>query len=399
MLYSIRDVTATVESIPLITASILSKKLAAGLGALILDVKTGSGAFMPTLEKSRALAESLVSVANGAGLKTAALITDMNEPLASRRRQRARSPQCRRFPHRQAPGPAPARGHAGALRRSARTHRPLPMRAAAVDAAPSIPARPPSTFRQMVALLGGPADFVERMDTPSRARADRPRHLRRTAPAPSPPSIRAASAWPWSRSAAGGACRPTASILPSVSTNCLASAHKVDGQTPFARVHARDEATAADVPNALLAAYTISGDSAPLIPLIADRSSEPHDAPRHPLHPRQRSASAARPTPPTTATPAPTRSATSPPTTRYRCPISTRSASAPRPKLSTGTHPARPDRPAQGRPLGRRPRGLARARTRRPATGKSPACPVPFDWGYFPQTEPTFPPDLIAATD
>src|SRR5688572_22231201 len=83
LLYAIRDVTATVESIPLITASILSKKLAAGLGALILDVKTGSGAFMPTLERSRSLAESLVNVANFAGLRTGALITDMNEPLAS----------------------------------------------------------------------------------------------------------------------------------------------------------------------------------------------------------------------------------------------------------------------------------------------------------------------------
>jgi thymidine phosphorylase len=82
-LYSIRDVTATVESIPLITASILSKKLAAGLQHLVLDVKTGSGAFMDTIEKARGLAESLVSVANGAGLKTTALITDMNEPLAS----------------------------------------------------------------------------------------------------------------------------------------------------------------------------------------------------------------------------------------------------------------------------------------------------------------------------
>ncbi|NLH81258.1 MAG: thymidine phosphorylase, partial [Phyllobacteriaceae bacterium] len=80
--YAIRDVTGTVESLDLITASILSKKLAAGLGSLILDVKWGSGAFMATLDEARALAESLVTVANGAGLPTRALVTDMNEPLA-----------------------------------------------------------------------------------------------------------------------------------------------------------------------------------------------------------------------------------------------------------------------------------------------------------------------------
>ena len=82
-LYAIRDVTATVESVALITASILSKKLAAGLEALVMDVKTGSGAFMPTLEASRELAESIATVATGAGLPTVSLITDMNEPLAS----------------------------------------------------------------------------------------------------------------------------------------------------------------------------------------------------------------------------------------------------------------------------------------------------------------------------
>jgi thymidine phosphorylase len=80
-LYAIRDVTATVESIGLITASILSKKLAAGLDALVMDVKTGSGAFMAKLEDSRELARSIVDVANGAGLKTSALITDMNQAL------------------------------------------------------------------------------------------------------------------------------------------------------------------------------------------------------------------------------------------------------------------------------------------------------------------------------
>ncbi len=81
-LYGIRDITATVESIPLITASILSKKLAAGLGHLVMDVKSGSGAFMAAYDDAILLAKSLVSVANGAGVKTSALITDMDEPLA-----------------------------------------------------------------------------------------------------------------------------------------------------------------------------------------------------------------------------------------------------------------------------------------------------------------------------
>ncbi|MCV2893246.1 thymidine phosphorylase [Lentibacter sp. XHP0401] len=80
-LYAIRDVTSTVESLDLITASILSKKLAAGLEALVLDVKCGSGAFMKTADEARALAQSLVSTANAAGCKTSALITDMSQPL------------------------------------------------------------------------------------------------------------------------------------------------------------------------------------------------------------------------------------------------------------------------------------------------------------------------------
>ncbi len=81
-LYAIRDVTATVESVPLITASILSKKLAAGLETLLMDVKVGNGAFMQTMEEAEALARSLVAVAKGAGVPTTALITDMNQPLA-----------------------------------------------------------------------------------------------------------------------------------------------------------------------------------------------------------------------------------------------------------------------------------------------------------------------------
>jgi thymidine phosphorylase len=79
--YSIRDTTATVESVAMITGSILSKKLSAGLDALVMDVKVGSGAFMPSYEKSVELAESIVAVGNGAGTRTSAILTGMNESL------------------------------------------------------------------------------------------------------------------------------------------------------------------------------------------------------------------------------------------------------------------------------------------------------------------------------
>jgi thymidine phosphorylase len=80
-IYSIRDITSTVESVPLITGSILSKKASAGLGSLVLDVKVGEGAFMNDLAQAQTLAESLVRVSKGLGIKTAALITEMDHPI------------------------------------------------------------------------------------------------------------------------------------------------------------------------------------------------------------------------------------------------------------------------------------------------------------------------------
>lgn len=82
-IYAIRDVSATVESVPLIVASILSKKLASGLDALVLDVKCGNGSTTSNVDEAKLLAQELVDVANGAGLPTKAIITDMNQPLAS----------------------------------------------------------------------------------------------------------------------------------------------------------------------------------------------------------------------------------------------------------------------------------------------------------------------------
>ncbi|KRA42263.1 thymidine phosphorylase [Devosia sp. Root635] len=270
-LYAIRDVTGTVESIALITASILSKKLAAGLGALVLDVKTGSGAFMPTLEKSRALAQSLVEVANGAGLKTSAIVTDMNEPLAS---AAGNGLEVRNAVDFLTGTHQDARLRAVTLALCAEAAR-MAGTAATSDAALALvtdaldSGRAAEHFARMVTALGGPADFTANMN----------RHL---APAPIIRDVFAAEQGAIVDidtrgvgmavvALGGGRTMPTDSIDHRVGFDRLAAlGTTVDAQTPIARIHAADEASAADAEARLKSAYRL-GDTPPRHELIADR--------------------------------------------------------------------------------------------------------------------------------
>ncbi|HEV7346397.1 MAG TPA: thymidine phosphorylase [Devosia sp.] len=279
-LYAIRDVTGTVESVALITASILSKKLAAGLDALILDVKTGSGAFMPTLDRSRELARSLVEVATGAGLKASALITDMNEPLASAAGNglevrnavefltgKHQDPRLKEVTLSLCAAVAEMTGVAA----TADAGRMLAE--SALDSGRAI-----ERFAVMVHALGGPGDFIENMD----------RHL---APAPIVRDVFADGDGVVAEIDArgvgmavvalgGGRAAPSDAIDYRVGFDRLAGlGSSLDSHTPIARIHACDEATAADAERRLKSAYRLGGGAtrhaliADIIPPLAPRGA------------------------------------------------------------------------------------------------------------------------------
>jgi thymidine phosphorylase len=263
-LYGIRDVTATVESIPLITASILSKKLAAGLGGLVLDVKTGTGAFMQKLDDSRALAKSLVEVANGAGLPTSALITDMNEPLATAAGNAVEVVNAIEFltgahvDKRLWDVTVALGGELLALGKLA---------ASDTEGRDKIEAafrsgRAAEIFGRMTAALGGPADIMER-----------PAKYLKAAPV-----IRDVFAKQIGTVAAidtraiglavvelgGGRLRPSDAIDHSVGFTKLAGlGARVGKDAPLAIVHAKDEGAAARATEALRAAYSLGSTPAP----------------------------------------------------------------------------------------------------------------------------------------
>ncbi|KKB08172.1 thymidine phosphorylase [Devosia chinhatensis] len=271
MLYAIRDVTGTVESIPLITASILSKKLAAGLDALILDVKTGSGAFMPTLERSQELAKSLVSVANGAGLKTGALITDMNEPLAS---AAGNGLEVRNAVDFLTGAHQDYRVREVTLSLCAElavmTGKALTLDAGRLLAVSALDSgRATQRFSIMVHALGGPADFVERM-TDYLVAAPIIRDVFATGQG-KVSAIDTRGVGMAVVSLGGGRATPTDTIDYRVGFDRLRGLGAViDNRTPIARIHAADEASAEDAERRLRAAYILGGDI-PGHPLIAGR--------------------------------------------------------------------------------------------------------------------------------
>jgi thymidine phosphorylase len=266
-LYAIRDATGTVESIPLIVASILSKKLAAGLDALVMDVKVGSGAFMPNREQTEQLARAIVEVANGNGLRTTALLTDMDRVLG---RTAGNAVEVRESIDHLTGAARDERLrevtialsaellHLGGLEAdeaSARTA----AEAALDDGAAA------EHFAAMVAELGGPADLLEAPD----------RHLRTAAV-----KVEAEPAEPGVVSAVdvravglvvvalgGGRIREDDAVDHAVGlTDVAAPGEEVaPGGRPLAVVHAADLEAAARAKQALRAAYEVN-DRAPKEP-------------------------------------------------------------------------------------------------------------------------------------
>jgi len=258
--YAIRDVTATVEAIPLITASILSKKLAAGLQSLVLDVKTGSGAFMAKRKSAVVLARSLVDVANAAGLPTRALITDMDQPLASASGNALEVANAvdfltgrRRDPRLEAVILALAAEMLMAAGLAA-SHKEASSRA---DHALSS-GRAADLFGRMVAALGGPTDVVERSaNYLPKAKVVRP------VKASSSGFVTAISTRDIGLavvSLGGGRTRPDDRINHAVGIAALASiGADITAGDPLAFVHAENDDDAEAAVAAVQAAYTLSG--------------------------------------------------------------------------------------------------------------------------------------------
>lgn len=269
-LYAVRDVTATVESVPLITASILSKKLAAGLQGLVLDVKCGSGAFAARRDDALALAGSLVAVARGAGLPACALVTDMNAVLGRTAGNALEVQEAIDYltgAHREPRLHAVTRALSAELLLLGGLAPTLDAALARVDAALASGAAA-ERFERMVAALGGPADALRSPHLP-------------TAPVVRP--VRAAGAGVVGAvdvralghvvvALGGGRRKPGDAVDARVGlVDTLAPGSRVDAGDALSWVHAADEAGAQAAVQALLQAMPLlppGSAPAPAAPLV-----------------------------------------------------------------------------------------------------------------------------------
>ncbi len=268
-LYSVRDVTGTVESVPLITASILSKKIAAGLDALIMDVKVGSGAFMPTAARARKLADNIISTAAMANLKTHVLITDMNEVLgrtAGNAVEIAETMRYLRNEEREARLDAVVLGLCAEMLvvngietdRAAATKR--------CDAAVTS-GRALEIFCQMVTALGGPDDFIDNSEQHlASAKVVRPIHTDGFLTTVDTRGVGNAII------ELGGGRRQVGEALDlSVGFSDIASIGTLlDNNTPLAVIHAASEADATKAEALFLAACTTGAEAPTKAPIIAE---------------------------------------------------------------------------------------------------------------------------------
>ena len=268
-LYGIRDVTATVESVPLITASILSKKLAAGLQYLVMDVKCGSGAFMQKRADAVTLAKSLVKVANGAGLKTTALITDMDEPLAKVAGNALEVLYAVRFLRNQL---TDSRVHEVTVRLGMQlllsaqptfTHD----QARAKLEATITSGKAAEAFERMVAALGGPNDF---MTTPQKYLSSAP--IIRPVYAEGEGVVNDIATRDLGLAVielGGGRRRADDKIDHAVGLDQLLGKNsRADMNTPLCIIHARDESAFARAENIVKAAYTVGESVKDVTPVL-----------------------------------------------------------------------------------------------------------------------------------
>lgn len=270
--YAVRDVTATVESIPLITASILSKKLAAGLDALVMDVKVGNGAFMTRQRDAVELATSLASVATGAGLPTVALLTAMDQPLAS---VAGNAVEVRYIVDYLTGARREARFHEVVVALGAEM---LVLGGLSSDVVAGTAAMnrvlgdgsAAERFAHMVRALGGPRTLLER---PHEHLAAAPvivavhSEVHGVVTAVDTRAIGMAVV-----SLGGGRTRPQDPVDHAVGLSDLAAVgDTVDAERPLALVHARHQTDVDAATTALRSAYRVGGRTTPALPVVVDR--------------------------------------------------------------------------------------------------------------------------------